>query len=416
MSREIAVVGAGIVGVSVAWHLRRRGHQVVLIDRRRPGQETSFGNAGMIQSASVRPYPFPRDLATLLRVAPNRQADIRYRVDAMVSSAAPLLGYWRNSSPERYARITPEYASIIGQSLEAHAQMVQASGAEQLVRRDGWLQAYRHGKPMDAAVAEAHEDGERYGIRFQVLDGEALARLEPKLLQPLAGAIHWLEPWTVESPGALVAAYADHYEAEGGEFMEAGVETIDRSGQRWHVRTSAGNVEADLVVLALGPWTEQWRRTVGLRLPLFVKRGYHMHYRHGESHALRHWMLDTEVGYVLAPMRDGMRLTTGAELAQLDAKAATGQLDVAERHARELVALGERAQEEPWRGARPCTSDMKPIIGSVPGKPDLWLACGHGHQGLTMGPATGRLLSQMIEGEPTAIDMAPFRVDRFQRG
>jgi len=108
MARNIIVLGAGMVGVSVAWHLVRRGHDVTLVDRREPGLETSFGNAGIIQREAVRPYAFPRDIGTLLRVVPNRQVDIRYRPTGMMSAAGPLLNYWLNSSGKRYERIVSE--------------------------------------------------------------------------------------------------------------------------------------------------------------------------------------------------------------------------------------------------------------------------------------------------------------------
>ncbi len=134
MSRNIIVLGAGMVGVSVAWHLARRGHDVTLVDRREPGLETSFGNAGIIQREAVRPYAFPRDIGTLLRVLPNREVDIRYRPTGMVSAAGPLLNYWLNSGGERYARIVREWASLIMRCQEAHAPMIEAAGAEALVR------------------------------------------------------------------------------------------------------------------------------------------------------------------------------------------------------------------------------------------------------------------------------------------
>jgi D-amino-acid dehydrogenase len=138
-----------------------------------------------------------------------------------------------------------------------------------------------------------------------------------------------------------------------------------------------------------------------------------MHYGSTDAARLGHWVMDAEVGYLLAPMRSGIRLTTGAELAPRESAAQHGQLGAAEKVARELFPLGERLDPEPWKGARPCTPDMKPVIGPAPGLPGLWCAFGHGHQGFTLGPATGKLLAEMIDGEPTAIDMHPFRADRF---
>lgn len=215
-----------MVGVSVAWHLARRGHDVTLVDRREPGRETSFGNAGIIQREAVRPYPFPRDLGTLWRVLPNRQVDIRYRPGGMLESAGPLWQYWKNSSPDRYRRIVPEYASLIERCLDAHGAMIEAAGAESLVRREGWLELYRRQSALEARLAQAEENAAQFGVRYRALDAAALADMEPSLGEGLAGAIHWLDPWTVADPGALVSAYAEAFEREGGRIVKAEVDTL----------------------------------------------------------------------------------------------------------------------------------------------------------------------------------------------
>jgi D-amino-acid dehydrogenase len=150
-----------------------------------------------------------------------------------------------------------------------------------------------------------------------------------------------------------------------------------------------------------------------MRLPLFPKRGYHMHYAMQPGRALRHWMLDNDVGYALAPMERGIRLTTGAEFARLDSPPDLRQLADAEALARRLVPLGDRLDAAPWLGSRPCTPDMKPVIGPAAGHAGLWLAFGHAHHGFTLGPATGRLLAEAMTGEKPAISLAPFSPARF---
>lgn len=413
MSREIIVLGAGMVGVSVAWHLVNRGHAVTLVDRREPGRETSFGNAGIIQREAVRPYPFPRDLATLMRVLPNRRVDIRYRPGGMLQAAGPLLSYWQNSAPERYARIVPEYAALITLALETHAPMIEAAGAEALIRREGYVEVFRTAEALEAECRLAEDDAACFGVNHRVLDADALSRLEPHLAGGLAGAIHWTQPWTVADPGALVGAYAESFKARGGRFVRASLQALSRRGGGWRVTTDDGVLEGERVVVAMGPWSARWLSTLGISVPLFVKRGYHMHYSSQGEARLKHWVLDAEVGYLLAPMRAGIRLTTGAELERLEAPPHHQQLAAAEVVARRLFPLGERLEPEPWKGARPCLPDMKPVIGPTPRQPGLWLAFGHGHQGFTLGPATGRLLAQLMEGEPPAVDMAPYRPDRF---
>ena len=413
MARKIIVLGAGMVGVSVAWHLVRRGHDVTLIDRREPGLETSFGNAGIIQREAVRPYAFPRDIGTLLRVLPNREVDIRYRPTGMMSAAGPLLNYWLNSGGERYESIVREWASLIMRCQDTHAPMIEAAGAEALVRKGGWLELYRTSKEFEERQTEARENHERFGVEYEVLDAEALYAKEPHLGQGLIGAIHWTQPWMVSDPGGLVQAYARNFAEQGGQVVQASVEGVLQLDSGWQVQTSEGPHEAEQVVVAMGPWSGDLLAKLGMKVPLFVKRGYHMHYSAEEGAKLNHWVMDAEKGFLLEPMRAGIRLTTGAELADLNSPPKYKQLAAAEKVARKLFPLGKRRDSQPWKGARPCMPDMKPVIGPTPGKEGLWLAFGHGHQGFTLGPATGELLAQMMDGEEPAVDMAPFRADRF---
>ncbi|WP_235042247.1 NAD(P)/FAD-dependent oxidoreductase [Vreelandella profundi] len=413
MARQTVVLGAGMVGVCIAWHLRQRGHEVTLVDRLQPGRETSFGNAGIIQREAVRPYPFPRDAKTLLSVLPNRRIDIRYRPSGMVNAVFPLLRYWMNSAPKAYQKIVPEYASLIQLSLKTHGPMIDAAGADHLVRRQGWLELYRTANKLAARIKDAEEARNLYGVQFEQLDRAALLEKEPSLSDSIIGAIHWLDPWTVADPGALVAAYANAFSQDGGRILQADIESVQQMGERWQVTTACEVIEADDVVVALGPWAGNWLKSLGYHFPTFVKRGYHMHYATQAPAKLNYWLMDAEVGYLLAPMNAGVRLTTGAQLDRLEALADAKQLDAAEKVARHVFPLGERRDAVPWKGARPCLPDMKPVIGPAPRHPGLWLAFGHGHQGFTLGPATGHLLADMMEGKETAIDMAPFRADRF---
>ena len=168
-----------MVGVSVALHLQRRGRQVLLVDRRPAGQETSFGNAGIIQREAVRPRAFPRDLAELVRIGLKRGLDTRYDLLALPSYAAPLAQYWWHSAPERYKKIVVEYASLIAHSVSEHARLVKAAGAEELIRKDGFLLLFRTAKARDAAFADAAGDRRDFGVGSVELDGAAVARLEP---------------------------------------------------------------------------------------------------------------------------------------------------------------------------------------------------------------------------------------------
>ncbi|WP_309966248.1 FAD-binding oxidoreductase [Variovorax guangxiensis] len=409
--KEVLVLGAGIVGVSTALALQLRGHAVTLVDRKMPGLETSYGNAGIIQREAVQPYAFPRDIGTLLRVATGRSNDAHYHLDALWQVWPRLFAYWRSSAPSSYAEIVPAYSRLIEKCIDEHAFWIEQAGAGELIHKEGWRQIYRSREAFDAAASEATAAAREHGLGCSVLGSDELASAEPGLQRALAGAIHWTDPWSVRDPGDLVARYAKLFIRRGGRFALGDAMTLRQQGAGWSVDAEGGSVQAEEAVVALGPWADALLRPLGYRLPLFIKRGYHRHY---EGHAgLRLPMLDVERGVMLAPMSRGLRLTTGAEFARQDAASTPVQLGRAEQSTRELVPLGKPVEASPWLGSRPCTVDMKPVLGAAPRHKGLWFNFGHAHQGFTLGPVTGRLLAELISGEPAFIDPAPYLASRF---
>lgn len=411
MSSEILVLGGGMVGVTTALALRQRGHRVLLVDRKDPGQETSYGNAGLIQREAVMPYAFPRDWRVLADVARGRGNDVRYQLSAMPALAPRLARYWANSAPAAYAPLARAYGRLVAHCLHEHEGWIAQAGAQDLVKRQGWVRGFMEPAALGEAGAQAQQLAREHGLGCEVLDGAALGRLMPPLRQPLAGGIHWTDPWAVSDPGELVTRYARLLRSMGGEIVQAEVTSLQPQGAGWQAQTTAGPLQAAQAVLALGPWASGATRALGYRLPLFVKRGYHRHY--AVDTPLPMPLLLTEPGFMLAPMARGLRITTGAEFAAHEAPASPAQLVVAERIARGLLDLGEAVEAQPWLGARPCTVDMNPVIGAAPRHPGLWFNFGHGHQGFTLGPASGRLLAELIGGESPYLDPDPYSPQRF---
>jgi D-amino-acid dehydrogenase len=407
---DSVVLGAGIVGISVALHLQKRGRAVALVDRRGAAEETSFGNAGLIQREGVYPYGFPHDFGALLRYGFNRTIDAHYHPSALPDLAPFLWKYWHHSRRHRHARIAQMYSKLIEHCVTEHDALAAEAGATDFIKRKGWMRIFRTEAERDKRFEEAARWRAEFGINFAGLDAKALQEKEPHLAPFLVGALHWTDPTTVTDPQGLSLAYLGLFERLGGKFLQGNAASLEEG---WSVRTVEGKVEAKEVVIALGPWADVVTRALGYDLPLAVKRGYHMHYRAAGHAQLNHPCLDTERGYMLAPMQRGIRLTTGAEFALRDAIRTPVQLGRAEPLAREVFPLAERLDNEPWMGARPCTPDMMPIIGKAPRHSNLWFAFGHAHHGLTLGPVTGRLIGEMMTGETPFVDPMPYRADRF---
>jgi D-amino-acid dehydrogenase len=414
LKADVLVLGAGMVGVGAALHLQQRGRDVILVDKHElAGEETSYGNAGMIECASVFPYMFPRDFAEILRYAINRAPQVRYQLSDLPSFLPWLLRYYIASAPDRALAGALAVMPLIRRSLIEHEALMVEAGATELLRRCGWIKMYRR----DATLANAVRDFERarqYGVQGDVLDAKAVMQREPHLSGEFAGAIHFTEPGFVLDPGGLAKAYSALFQRKGGRFVAADAQSLEQdAGGRWQVATAEGKVSAREAVVALGPWSDLVFRRLGYSVPLNVKRGYHLHLAPRGNAVLYHPVLDADNGYVLAPMNRGIRLATGVEFARRDAPPTPIQLQRALPRAHALFPLGEAVDAKPWMGARPCLPDMLPVIGRAPRHPGLWFDFGHHHHGLTLGPATGRLLAEMMTGETPFADPGPFAVERF---
>lgn len=409
MKAPTIVLGAGIAGVSAALHLQARGVSVVLVDRGMPGGETSFGNAGLIEQSTPFPHPCPQDLRTLGRYVLNIAPDLRWRPGGLLAMADGLYGYWRNSRPDRIGAIGASFRSLMGQSLAEHRVIAEAAGAADLLRPGGWLELVRDPR---ALAVDRQAEVAPFGIRVDRLDGAALQSLEPGLRQPFAGAFHWRATVSITDPGAYVARLARAFQARGGTLETAQVQRLHRHGAGWQVQTSCGPIEAARVVIALGPWSPDLLRTLGLRVPMLFKRGYHRPFAMLPGARLNHPVHVPGSGHLVVPMAMGLRVLTGVELAPRDAPPDPRQIRAAEAAARAYLPMGE-ALGAPWMGARPCLPDMLPLIGEASGHRGLWFLFGHGHHGLTQGPASARLLAELMTSEAPLVPPAPFSPARL---
>ena len=409
---DVLVLGAGIIGVSCALHLQKRGLRVALVDRRGPGEETSYGNAGVIEGNTLFPPAFPGRLSAVLRVALKRATEANYHLSALPKVVPWLLAYRAASRPERLVAFAHAMRPLYARAVAEHAALMAEANATRYLRRNGWIKLYRTG--AGAASLERELDLAReLGLTFRALDADGTRELEPSLAPVFRRAVFWPDAASVSDPLAVTAAFVARFKTLGGEFHSGDALTLRRASTTWRVDTREGPLEAEAAVIALGPWAPDVLAPLGIRLPLGIKRGYHLHFRAKGNAAISRPVADLELGYAFAPMEQGIRLTTGAEFAARDAPPTPVQLDRLMPAARTLFPFAEPIDPKPWMGSRPCFPDSRPVIGRAPGQAGLWLAFGHAHWGLTLGPVTGRLLAEMMTGATPFCDPAPYRAERF---
>ena len=409
---DALVLGAGIVGTSVALHLVKRGLSVTLVDKCGPGEETSYGNTGVIVGASVFPTPFPRSVAKLIQVALKRAPEANYHWRDLLMIAPWLRMYYRHSSNEKLRDSATKLQPLMSRSVAEHKVLLEESGAMGYLRENGWLTIYRSDAAFNAMQPQL-EFGATLGVATQALDTEAALALEPSLAPVFRHALMWPDVASLSNPLMVTRAYAARFAALGGTFVNGDARSLKRVDGLWRVNTAHGPVDGAQAVVALGPWSTDVLHPLGIDVPLGIKRGYHRHYEPGVNKSLSRPVIDTLYGYALTPMEQGIRLTTGAEFASRDAPPTPVQFDRVLPRARELFPLGAPKNAETWLGRRPNMPDALPVLGRAPGQSGLWLAFGHGHWGLTLGPVTGRLIAEMMTGAIPFTDPAPFRAQRF---
>ncbi|GAN91699.1 D-amino acid dehydrogenase [Gluconobacter frateurii M-2] len=403
---DVVVVGAGIIGLSVALNLQERGREVLVIDRALPGEATSSGNAGIIQADGVVPVAFTRVWSEFLSYARNRDNEAYYHWTAPLRFAPQFFAYWQNGTPEHIERTIRANFPLFKDAVSEHERLASAANMSSLLRRTGWMKVFR----SEAAFLTSERQRARLialGINSEILNKNEIWALEPGLSKIVCGGILFPDSPTLSDPLQLSRGYFELFKSRGGQFRQIPVTVPMRTAAGWNVAGS----EARDVVLATGPWSGDLANRLGYRIPFFVKRGYHRHYASTGTKLTRP-IYDAEGGYVIAPMDKGLRITTGVEFAPRDAKPTPVQLTRVEPWARELVALGQPIDNQSWLGSRPCLPDMIPVIGPATNHRGLWFCFGHGHHGLTLGPASGRLIAELITGTEPFIDPAPYRVDR----
>lgn len=412
---DCMVLGAGIVGVSTALHLQMAGRDVVIVDRQPPGMGTSFGNAGLIQRDAILPYLIPRDWGTLFTMARNKSSQVHLHYRTAAALAPWLFAYWRNSGSRGLESGKRAHAPLVQRAVTEHEQLMEAAGCSEMLRRTGYIRLHRDVEDLEKDEAEQTRLHETYGVQFEVKNPDQLEELEPHLREEFVGGIHMPEVCSIPNPEALTKAYARLFRQRGGKIMTGDARTLSRcpDGNGWQIQNVEGPIVVDDVVIALGPWAAEVLAPLGVKVPLAVKRGYHMHFKPAGNATLNRPLLDTKTGFVMTPMERGIRITSGAEFALRDAPPTPVQIGQIEPVAREMFPLGERLDPQPWIGARPCFADMVPAVGRVPGLNGLWANFGHHHLGLTLGPVTGRLLTQMMVGQETLVDPAAYALTRF---
>ncbi|MCW8884465.1 MAG: FAD-binding oxidoreductase [Motiliproteus sp.] len=410
-NKNIGIIGAGIVGLATALSLQKAGFKVTLIDKEDPGMGASFGNAGLFADYARLPFAKFAMMCKMPGMLLDKTSPLSMQGRYLPNLMPYGWEFFKACFPTRYAQGKLVMRSLQELAFDTDQDLLSLTNAQDLIKSEGCLGLFATDQGLaDARNGDLQERREQ-GVNLEFVDADQVRQLEPDLAPFYAGGVFYPDTRFTVSPVELSRRYASHFSSMGGDILQEAVEAIQPSEDSVSLRLSNSTKNFDQVVICTGVASKEMLKQIGVSIPLVSERGYHLSMNTGEKSLTRPvgW-LDNSI--FLTPMEDGVRLAGTAEFAFEDAplnhKRAATMLD----HAK--VMLGETPTiNSTWVGSRPSTPDTLPVIGRLESHPRITVGFGHGHLGLTFAAITGRLITETIQQQTTAVDLKPFSAARF---
>ncbi|MEM9585483.1 MAG: FAD-binding oxidoreductase [Pseudomonadota bacterium] len=411
MGETVTIIGAGIVGICCALSLQQRGVKVRLIDRNAPGQETSFGNAGVISPWSIIPQAMPGIWKSIPRMllSPNGPLSVR---PAFWPKMIPWGLRFLTHSTEASARKAADAMETLCQpSVTLYRRHLAGTGHEDLVVDSWYVHAFRRTDRASLQDLGFRIRKER-GAELELIGRDQIREIEPALSSDFKAAILIKGQARACDPGKIAEVLAEKARRQGTELVRAEVTALQRDDTGWLLTSSKGPLTADKVILAAGVWSADLLKSLGIRLPLVSERGYHVAFAN-PCVTLNNSVMDVEAKIVASSMLSGIRVAGASEFGSTDAPSDPRKENLLVKQARAMLPELNSASMSSWMGRRPSFPDSLPALGPIASQPGLYAAFGHSHYGLMMAPKTGELIADLIAGVTPNADLSPFEPLRF---
>jgi D-amino-acid dehydrogenase len=410
--RNVAVVGAGIVGMCTAAYLQRSGAQVTVFDPVDPGKSCSYGNAGGLSPGSCIPVAYPGIIKQVPGWLFDPMAPLVLHWRYLPKALPWLLRFIKASTREQFEHSASALSAIMSPVFDSYQPLLAEAKAEHLVRRLGQIYVYE----TEAAFkgdALGWDVRRRHGSSFEVLSADELRHFEPNLAPIFVRGVRIPGHGYCANPLGLVEAIAGTVRNKGGSIVPQRVLDIevDADGVKALI-TTGGRHQFDAVVIAAGAWSHELARKLGHKVPLETQRGYHAMLA-APSTAPHTTIMWVEKKFMATPMEHGLRFAGTVELAGLNAPPDYRRADVLLNFGKQMFPGLQGGEVSRWMGHRPCLPDSLPVIGRSPNVRNAYFAFGHGHLGLSAASTTGRVVAELVTGATPNIDLTPYRIDRF---
>ena len=413
-SDSVIVIGAGVVGIACAHYLNRAGFNVTVIDKGLIAAECSFANCGYICPSHVPPLTEPAAIPLAFKSLFNRRSPFRVKPTLDPAVLSWMWQFAKRCTHKQVLYAGKHLQAILDASMDEYHDLLAKHRFACEWEEKGLLYVFRTAQGFDAFAETDRMLTEKFGVKANSIAGSDLPMMDPGLRDDLFGAFHYPADTSLR-PDLLNKQWAEYLKQQGVQFIEncelRGVEK--ELGRITRISTTKGDLTAGHFVFAMGALSAHWSNKLGCRIPIQPGKGYSVTLDRPE-HSPIYPMLFPEEKVGVSPFETNMRLGSMMEFVGFDTSIPAYRIQQLRDAARPFLrASVDGEAKETWYGWRPMTWDSLPIIGPVPGTNNAHLATGHNMLGMSLATSTGKLIAEMVSGDPLHIDSSAFSPARF---
>ncbi len=411
-NKNLAIIGAGIQGICNALFLQKKGYVVNLFDKEEPGCSASYGNAGHFSpyaSLQLNRYDVLSDVPSMLT---NSRGPLALKWNYIPKMIPWLSKFVLNCSQKKMMYTAKYMHQILDLSLSAYDELFDEINLEGLVENNGIMYVWEN-KGIKSRELEIKIRNE-LGIKQKILNKKEVHDLEPNIKPFYSGGVFYEYARHAKNPKKITQKLFKKFLDNGGKFKKIYIKDINFENKKPILITDNSKFKFDKLVIACGAFSKKLTDKLKEKIPLDTERGYHIHFKN-YSHLVSRPVVWADRGFGVTPMEQGLRVVGTVELGGLENPLSKSRIKNLILNAKDMLngIPDNEEHDDEWLGFRPTLPDFLPVIGQSKNYENVFYSFGHHHLGWTLGAISGKIVSKMIVGEKTNLDLSPYSSSRF---
>ena len=408
-NNKVGIIGAGIQGVCNALFLQKKGFQVTLFDREEPGSAASYGNAGHFSPYASVPLNRPDVIADVPSMLISSRGPLALKWNYVPQMIPWFAKFILNCTEQKMMHTAKNMHQILDHSLPAFDELFDEIDLEDLVENNGILYVWTDKNIKSRELEIKIRD--QLGVKQQLVNKKEIHDLEPNLKPFYHSGVFYDYARHARNPRKILIKLFENFVNKGGKFLKLNINNIDFDEDRPVLRTETQRFIFDKLVIACGAFSKRLTDKLHEKIPLDTERGYHVHFK-DYDHLISRPIVYANRGFGMTPMEQGLRVVGTVEFGGLENSPSKSRIKNLILNAKDMLD-GLPDHKDEWLGFRPTLPDFLPVLGPSKNYQNVFYSFGHHHLGWTLGAISGKIISNMIAGEKTNLDLQPYSSNRF---